>query len=196
MSRKTYGQYCGLAKALDHVGDRWTLLIVRELLIGPRRYSTIRAALPGIATNLLADRLHALESDGLVARSDDASYKLTAEGRELEPAIHALVRWGGRWMGERHRDEVFRPEWLVVALRSLLPKTRSGSVELRVDGYTVHLDRRGVGVGPLDQPDAVVEGSAEKVLAVSAGHAPLSTLKVRGDRKVAAATIGAGKGLQ
>lgn len=189
MSRRTYSQYCGLAKALDHVGDRWTLLIIREMLIGPRRYSTIRAALPGIATNLLADRLDALKADGLITRSGDGSYELTSVGRELEPAIHALVRWGGHWMGERQRDDIFRPEWLVVALRSLLPKTRSGSVELRVDGDVLHLDRSGVGVGPLEQADAVVEGSAERVLAVAAGQAPLSTLKVRGDRKVASTVL-------
>src|SRR5687767_14976263 len=108
---KTYGQYCGLAKALDHIGDRWTLLIVRELLLGPRRYSQIRAALPGIATNLLAERLRNLESDGMVRRNGDGAYELTAFGRGLEEAIHSLVRWGGRWMTQRAEEDSFAPEW-------------------------------------------------------------------------------------
>jgi DNA-binding HxlR family transcriptional regulator len=189
MARKTYGQYCGLAKALDHVGDRWTLLIIRELLVGPRRYSSVRAALPGIATNLLADRLDTLEADGLVTRSDDGLYWLTEEGGELEPAIHALVRWGGRWMGVRDDNDVFRPQWLVVALRSLLPKRRSGSIEVHVNGEVVHIDRSNVGLGPLTKPDAVIEDLPEKVLAVASGRAPASTLKIRGDRKLAAKVI-------
>jgi DNA-binding HxlR family transcriptional regulator len=192
MAGKTYGQYCGLAKALDHVGDRWTLLIIRELLVGPRRYSAVRAALPGIATNLLADRLDALEVDGLVTRADDGFYGLTEAGRELEPAIHALVRWGGRWMGVRDDNEVFRPQWLVIALRSLLPKRRSGSIEVRVDGEIIHIDRNKVGLGPLSKPDAVMEDLPEKILAVASGRAPSSTLKIRGDRKLAAKVIAGG----
>src|SRR3989337_2325555 len=114
MTRKTYGQYCGLAKALDHIGDRWTLLVIRELLLGPRRYSVIREALPGIATNLLADRLRDLERDGLVSRTD-GTYELTEVGRGLEPAIYDLVQWGGLWMHSRPRSDTFRPEWLVIA---------------------------------------------------------------------------------
>ena len=101
---RTYHQYCGLALALDRVGDRWTLLIVRELLTAPRRWSELEAALPGIATNLLAQRLRDLEADGLVERmaaDGGACYALTADGDALRDAIHALLRWGGRFMGER-----------------------------------------------------------------------------------------------
>lgn len=190
MSGRSYGQYCALAKALDHVGDRWTLLIIRELLIGPRRYTRIRTALPGIATNLLADRLDALVSDGLAVRSDDREYELTPAGRELEPAVLALVRWGSRWMGIRDAAEVLRPEWLVVALRALLPEWRPGSVEVRIDGKILHVDQSTIDLGAAAKPDAVIEGSAEEVLAVVAGKLPLSTLKIRGDRKVAAAGLG------
>lgn len=190
MSGRSYGQYCALAKALDHVGDRWTLLIIRELLIGPRRYTRIRTALPGIATNLLADRLDALASDGLAVRSDDGEYELTPAGRELEPAVLALVRWGSRWMGIRDAAEVLRPEWLVVALRALLPEWRPGSVEVRIDGKILHVDQSTIDLGAATKPDAVIEGSAEEVLAVVAGKLPLSTLKIRGDRKVAAAGLG------
>lgn len=187
---KSYGQYCALAKALDHVGDRWTLLIVRELLIGPRRYSEVRAALPGIATNLLAGRLRELEGDGVVHRSGDGRYGLTEFGRGLEGAVHELVRWGGRWMGERDPDEHFRPEWLAVALAALLPRRRRGRVEIRAGGAVLGVDRGRVSVGSLDQPDAVVEGAAEAVLGVAAGKIPLSRLTVRGDRAVAAAILG------
>ncbi|MGI8708216.1 MAG: winged helix-turn-helix transcriptional regulator [Actinomycetota bacterium] len=187
---KTYGQYCGLAKALDHIGDRWTLLIVRELLVAPRRYSGIREALPGIATNLLADRLRCLEGDGLIERSTDGTYALSDAGRGLETPIHDLVLWGGRWMGERAEGETFRPQWLVVALQALLPRRRPGAIELHVDGTVIHIDRTRVGVGPLDAPDAVVEAPAERILGVAAGRAPFSSLTVRGDRRIAAAVLG------
>ncbi|MDH4353359.1 MAG: helix-turn-helix transcriptional regulator, partial [Actinomycetota bacterium] len=93
---KTYGQFCGLARALDHVGDRWTLLIVRELLLGPRTFAALQASLDGISPNLLVDRLRSLASDGIVrrngapARSKAVEYRLTDDGAALEPAVLAL----------------------------------------------------------------------------------------------------------
>src|ERR1051325_5720688 len=98
---KSYRQYCGLAKALDSVGDRWTLLIVRELLIrGNARYSELQQGLPGIATNLLADRLRQLERGGLVERAESpAVFRLTARGHALEDVIAALGRWAAPLMG-------------------------------------------------------------------------------------------------
>lgn len=186
---RTYGQYCGLAKALDHVGDRWTLLIVRELLVGPRRYSELRRALPGIATNLLADRLQQLECDGIAARHDGL-YTLTTFGHALEEAVHALVRWGGRWMTERDSTEAFDPRWLVVALRALLPARRHGSIQLEIEGASLRLTRSTVDVGRLDAPDAIVEGSAHDLLGVLTGQLSLSCLRVHGDRDVAAAVLG------
>lgn len=186
-----YGQYCGLAKSLDHVGDRWTLLIVRELLVGPRRYGEIRRALPGVATNLLADRLRTLRADGIVDRDEaDGSYHLTEFGRGLERVVHELVRWGSRWMGERTAADQFRPEWLVVALTALLPRRRSGKIEILADGTVIAVDRGRVSLGSVDQPDAVIEGPAEAVLAVAAGELPLSALTVRGDARVAEAVVG------
>ncbi|MDQ3955781.1 MAG: helix-turn-helix transcriptional regulator [Actinomycetota bacterium] len=189
-AKKSYGQYCGLAKALDHVGDRWTLLIVRELLISPRRYSEIREALPGIATNLLADRLRDLEADGIIRSGSYGAYELTDFGRGLEKAVHELVRWGGHWMGDRTEDEEFRPEWLAVALAALLPRRRKGKVEIRADGAVVNIDRGRVDVGPADDPEAVVEGSADAILGLAAGRAPFSGVSViKGDRRVAAAVL-------
>ncbi|MDQ3952121.1 MAG: helix-turn-helix transcriptional regulator [Actinomycetota bacterium] len=183
---KSYGQYCGLAKALDHVGDRWTLLIVRELLIGPRRYSELRAALPGIATNLLASRLRGLAADGIVRRDESvAAYELTEFGRGLEPIVHGLVRWGGRWMVERAPGEDFHPEWLVIALAALLPRRRRGRVAIHVDGTVVSIDGGRVRVGELADPQATVEGAPEAILGVAAGELPLSAVRIRGDRAVA-----------
>src|SRR3954467_4811376 len=101
MARRSYDQYCGLARALDVLGERWTLLIVRNLLLGPQRYSELLRGLPGITTNLLAKRLREMEEAGTLGRLADApgapSSRLTTRGMELEPAIHALGRWG--WGG-------------------------------------------------------------------------------------------------
>ena len=181
---KTYGQFCGLARALDHVGDRWTLLIVRELLVEPRRYSQIREALPGVATNLLADRLRSLERDGLISKRADGTYHLTALGRRLEVVIHELVRWGAAWMSTGRGSDHFRPQWLAVALKALLPPEAVGGVEIHADDEVLHVSDGEVFLGPLEQPDAVVRSSAEDILGVAAGMLPISALSVEGDPKI------------
>ena len=117
---RTYRQYCSIAKALDIVGDRWTLLIVREMLVrGPARYTDIREGVPGIATNLLADRLRELIREGLVSRRDAPPpvaatvFELTERGRELEPVLLALGRWGAPYMSDGpSEDDQFRSRWL------------------------------------------------------------------------------------
>src|SRR5438045_2121514 len=104
--RRSYRQFCGLARALDVVGERWTLLVVRNLLLGPQRYSELQRGLPGITTNLLAKRLKEMEEAGLIERTADAqSWQLTSLGAGLEPAVHALGRWGWRGMGTPSRGE-------------------------------------------------------------------------------------------
>src|SRR5258706_3533447 len=101
--RRSYRQFCGVARALDVVGERWTLLIARNLLLGPRRYSDLLQELPGITTNLLAKRLHELESVELIVKEvlpaplAVSVYRLTPAGRALEPVIMELGRWGGRF---------------------------------------------------------------------------------------------------
>jgi DNA-binding HxlR family transcriptional regulator len=116
---KSYQQYCSVARALDVVGDRWVLLIVRELLaLGPSRYSDLKRGLPGIASNLLAERLKVMEADGLLERYDApppiaaSLYQLTARGRELQDVVHALARWGLERMqtGTEPADAV-QPQW-------------------------------------------------------------------------------------
>jgi DNA-binding HxlR family transcriptional regulator len=122
---RSYGQYCGLARALDVVGGRWSLLIVRELLVGPARYRDLLAGLPGIATNLLAERLRDLEEAGVVQRQLDTDsngvvYALTPWGSELRGAIDALLNWSKPLMVSGPRGDSFQAHWLVVALQALL----------------------------------------------------------------------------
>jgi DNA-binding HxlR family transcriptional regulator len=116
---KSYQQYCSVARALDLVGDRWVLLIVRELLtFGPSRYSDLRRGLPGIASNLLAERLRVMETDGLIERHDAPPpvganlYQLTQRGRDLEDVVHALARWGLDRMTAGAQDgDAVQPQW-------------------------------------------------------------------------------------
>ena len=121
---RRYGQYCGLARSLEIVGDRWNLLIVRQLLIAPARYRDLVAGLPGIATNLLADRLRELESAGVVERrlgdGSTVEYALTAWGAELREPIKGLIRWSTPLMVRGPEGDTFRHEWLTVAIPALL----------------------------------------------------------------------------
>jgi DNA-binding HxlR family transcriptional regulator len=144
---RSYGQYCSVAKALDAVGDRWTLLIIRELLLqGPCRYTDLRNGLPGIATNLLADRLHDLEAAGLVRREEAAPpvattlFHLTAAGAGLEPALEALGAWGIRYMAEPAEDDEFRSHWFTFPIELFLhdnaPDGPPLAIELRPASQT------------------------------------------------------------
>lgn len=180
---RTYGQYCGLARALDVVGDRWSLLIVRQLLLGPARYGQLRDGLPGIATNLLAERLRSLEEAGLVERrlSDEGNaiaYGLTPWGGELRETVEALIRWSVPLMVRGPEGDAFRDEWLVLALRALLadkPTRRSASVgiELGDDVIGLKVTRNGVEVGRADRRqrfDAVVRAESSVLLGLAAGE--------------------------
>src|ERR687889_99652 len=117
MSRHPYQQYCALARTLDVAGDRWTLLIVRELTPGPRRFTDLLDGLPGVSRNLLTERLRALERDGIVTRqalpppAARQVYELTDDGRDLAAAIGPLIAWGARRLGERAPSEAFQARW-------------------------------------------------------------------------------------
>src|SRR5437016_11764986 len=117
---RSYEQQCGLARALDMVGDRWTLLIVRELLIRPCRYTDLQYGLPGIATNLLADRLRQLETDGVITREAASPpiattvFRLTRRGEALRPVLEALGRWGAPPHGDAYGEAVFRSHSLAL----------------------------------------------------------------------------------
>lgn len=123
---KQYGQYCPVARSLEVVGDRWSLLIVRDLLLGPRGFNGLERSLPGISRSLLSQRLRLLERGGVVARSLAAdgrarAYRLTDAGLELGPIIAAFRSWGGRWAFEDPRPGELDPAWL---LSSMLHRRR------------------------------------------------------------------------
>lgn len=189
MSRD-YGQYCGLARALDVVGDRWNLLIVRQLLMGPARYGELREGLPGIATNLLTDRLRDLEAAGVIARqlSGDSSaitYALTEWGGQLREPIHALVRWSTPLMIRGPENDEFRPEWLLVALPALfegrVPTDHSATAGLVVDGAMAQLraTESGIEVSRPDgrEPDATLTANAHLILGLAAGVLSLDEVR-------------------
>jgi DNA-binding HxlR family transcriptional regulator len=192
---RSYEQFCGLSKALDVVGGRWTLLIVRELLLGARRYSDLRAALPGIANNLLADRLRELEADGLVARRTlehgAQVYELTARGQELDQVVFALMRWGAALM-EPAPEDFFRPAWLALVLRAYLPGrvARQDRVRARVlvgeAVLTVEAGEQGVAVavGDGDGAAVTVEADPHALLAVASGAERFAAARRRGGLRV------------
>jgi DNA-binding HxlR family transcriptional regulator/putative sterol carrier protein len=134
MPEHRYQQYCGLARALDVAGDRWTLLIVRELKPGPRRFTDLIEGLPGISRNLLTERLRALERDGVVARQElqppaaRQVYELTDDGRDLADAMVPLIGWGARRLGDRKPTESFRARWAALAMATFADREAAKGV--------------------------------------------------------------------
>jgi DNA-binding HxlR family transcriptional regulator/putative sterol carrier protein len=134
MAEHRYQQYCGLARALDVAGDRWTLLIVRELMPGPRRFTDLIDGLPGISRNLLTERLRALEGDGIIARQElpppaaRQVYELTDEGRDLGGAMGPLIAWGARRLGDRKPTESFRARWAALAMATFADREAATGV--------------------------------------------------------------------
>ncbi|WP_093779864.1 helix-turn-helix domain-containing protein [Streptomyces sp. yr375] len=147
--RRSYDQYCSAARALDTVGDRWTLLIVRELLAGPRRYTDLHADLPGVSTDVLASRLKDMERDGLATRrrlpppGAAYVYELTGRGGELLPVLQALGTWGEGELGERRPTDALRAHWFALPLlRGLEGEGLGGGggvVEVRLAEGEFHL---------------------------------------------------------
>ena len=164
MAARDYGQYCGITQALELVGERWALLIVRDLLVGPRRYGELAAGLPRIPSNILAARLKELQAAGVlrrVPRSRVIVYELTPYGRELEPVVLALGAWGFKALGEPRDEQVITPDSMTMSLRTAfqaqvaadLPATAyaahvgSAGLLIRVDGSILDVTR---GDGPVD----------------------------------------------
>jgi DNA-binding HxlR family transcriptional regulator/putative sterol carrier protein len=178
MGVKAYHQYCPVAHALDQVGDRWELLIVRELMLGQRRYTDLAEALPGIGSNVLTTRLRDLEAAGVVRKTKlpppwaVSVYELTDRGRELDAVLRALAEWGAQTLGPPEAGDCwsmyavhtrFRPELAV-----------DGTYEVRfVDGETISLqvtDGELVAMKlPAEEPDLVVEAPAEELHKVISG---------------------------
>jgi DNA-binding HxlR family transcriptional regulator len=175
--RKSYGQTCPLSRALDLLGERWTLLVVRELLTGPKRYGALLAALPGLGTNLLAARLRRLEAAGLL-RPCERGYELTSAGRALSPAIVELARWG-----LAHAEEVPEtrgPAASPLTLQALFDPGRADfdrlCCELRVEGQVFHVvagpSSLAVAAGGATAPDAVLTLGAEAYRRLENGLSP------------------------
>ena len=200
----TYGQYCGLAKALDIVGGRWSLLIVRELLIrGACRYTDLRKGLPGIATNMLADRLRELEEAGIV-ESEMAPppvattlFRLTPRGKELEPILMQLGNWGAPLLGSSPKSDSFCSHWMSLPIKHLLedrtPDGPSVEIELRGGDELLTIETREGGVqvrpGSARHPNLVLTGAPRTILALLMGNldwaaARAAGLKHKGDPKV------------
>ncbi|SCF78661.1 transcriptional regulator, HxlR family [Streptomyces sp. MnatMP-M17] len=188
--RRSYDQYCATARALDAVGDRWTLLIVRELLAGPRRYTDLHADLPGVSTDVLASRLKDMERDELATRrrlpppSAAYVYELTERGRGLLPVLTALAEWGAPALEERRPTDAVRAHWFAVPLLPVLDGLpgpggadgygQEGVVEVRLDEGAFHI-RLGAGDpvygdGPAESPDARLVLDADTCRALSGGE--------------------------
>lgn len=164
MAARDYGEFGGVTRALELVGERWALLIIRDLLVGPRRYGELAAGLPRIPSNILASRLKELQAAGILRRAPRSRvivYELTPYGRELEPVVLALGSWGLQSLGDPRAEQIITPDSMTMDLRSAfrplvaanLPATayaaHLGPTELliRVDGSVLDVDR---GVGPAD----------------------------------------------
>ena len=183
---RSYDQFCPVARSLDLVGERWTLLIVRELLLGPRRYSDLQEALPGIGTNLLADRLRRLEELGLAERrrlpapAASTVYELTGRGRGLEPALLALAEWGLPLMDRAQPGDAFDAAWVLLSFKATFDPAAARGVretyEFRIGDRCFHaaVDDGSLALtdGPADQPDLVIEAEPEDFIAVGTGAVP------------------------
>ncbi len=182
MSRRSYNQYCSAAKALDVIGDRWLLLLVRELLLGPRRFTDLQDGLPGIGPNRLTEKLKQLQANGLVRRATlpppagSAVYELTENGCALEPVVVELARWGLGLLGDP-ADDRWRPEWSVLALRARFqPEAARGVNEAYqfrvndVDFYALVQDgRHETALGAAENPAVTITADATTFLAVASG---------------------------
>jgi DNA-binding HxlR family transcriptional regulator len=191
---RSYGQYCGLARGLDLIGDRWVLLIVRELLNGPRRYGELLDGLPGVATNLLAERLRTMQADGIVIRCEDDRYALTEWGQGLRDVVFAIGRWAYPVMGAMTEGEAFRSYWIAHPIAALFPGVDPSRPELTIEvrcgdrPMTIQSSAGKVNVEPgqAAAPDLVLTGPPDAVVGllahrISASNAKGLGLAVTGD---------------
>jgi DNA-binding HxlR family transcriptional regulator len=185
---KRYDQYCPVAHALDLVGERWALLVVRELMHGPKRYTDLAEHLPGIGTNILASRLRDLEACGIVAKrklpppAASRVYELTEYGRGLRTVVRELALWGARSLGPPTPDDELFPGWLENAVDTVLaPIAPPGRFEFRVGDEVASLVDGEAQSGSVDEPDVVVEGDPEGIYYMFVDRR-LDLVTVQGDR--------------
>lgn len=195
--RRSYDDACGAAHALDLVGERWALLVMRELLLGPRRFSDLRASLPGISANVLTQRLEGLEASGVVARhrlpppGAAQVYALTAWGLECEPILQALGRWAAR--SPTHDPTLpLSTISLLLSLRTMLDPARAEGLDWRVgfrfgaETYLGHLAEGAFAIeaGPVEAAEAVFSGPATAMAAAIYGGVPFEALEAQGALRV------------
>lgn len=199
MNRHGYQQYCALARALDVVGNRWTLLIIRELQPGPRRFTDLLDGLPGVSRKLLTERLRDLERDGVVVRRDlpppaaRTVYDLTDDGRELAEAMAPLIAWGATRLGERRSGEFFHPRWIAVAMAGLGDREAAKGVrdvyQYVVGEHAYHLvvddGRIEVRDGLAEHPSVVVSTDEQTWADIASGAMSASDAAVAGTLTIA-----------
>ena len=202
-TRRTYDDGCAAAHALDLVGERWALLTVRELMLGPKRFTDLRAGLPGVSPNVLAQRLRELEDTGVVSRrklpppAASKIYELTEWGKELEPVLVQLGRWGARSPSKPY-DAALGVDSLILSFRTMFDSRRadglSATYELRFDEdvfrAVVEHGRLDIVRGSLDQPDATIESDSNTLAALIYGDANLAetlrsgAIRIEGEESV------------
>ena len=173
MNKRAYRQYCGFARALEVVGERWALLVIRDLLVGPKRFTDLHRGLPGIPTNVLTARLKELEGAGIVRRrvlprpERSVVYELTPYGAELDDVVIRLGRWGAKTLGDPRPDEIVTPDSLITALRTTFQPDAARGVhagfELRAGPIVIHAR---VDDGALDAGEGPLPGAG---IAIDAG---------------------------
>jgi DNA-binding HxlR family transcriptional regulator/putative sterol carrier protein len=190
---RSYQQFCPAARALDVVGERWSLLVIRDLLTGPKRYTDLQAGLPGIGPNVLADRLRSLEGAGLIAKrrlpppAASTVYELTELGSGLRPVLTELFGWGLQLVGAPATDDALKASWWLPALEASID---SGSVsanlddtyELRIGGEAITIDATAGDIlireGPAERPDAIVRTDHETFALLGRGQvSPLQAIE-------------------
>lgn len=196
---RSYQQYCPLARALDVVGDRWAMLVMRELVFAPKRFTDLQARLDGIAPNLLSRRLKELEAAGLVTRrrlnppAATTVYELTSTGRTLEPAMLELARWGTQFLGSYQGDEAFNLEWLLPVMEEMADREAARGIyetyEFVVDGvpFWVKVDDGEVAIRAGHAPgaaDLLIETDFATFMAVGFGSLSAEDARSQGRSRV------------
>ncbi|MEV0355646.1 helix-turn-helix domain-containing protein [Nocardia sp. NPDC050697] len=209
MAKRSYNQYCGVAHALDLLGERWSLVILRNLLLGPKRYTDLLDGLPGIGTGLLSQRLKELDAAGIITRATlpppaaSTVYQLTPDGEGLRPVFHALSRWGLPRLGAPEPEQHVDPELVAIAMEARFRPGAAGAdgvYELRTGGaafrFTITPERIDFRVGPAEAPRAVIEADIPVLTELANGTLTLGAalesgaLAITGDPTPLAAAFG------
>lgn len=192
VTKRNYGQFCGFARAVEIVGERWALLVLRDLFVGPKRFGELQRGLPKIPTNILTSRLKELEAAGIVQRRASSQpgggvlYELTERGQALEPAVLELGRWGAKLLEAFPRpDEVITNDSMIMALRTTFqPKAAKGvraSYELHMGPVLIHArvndGKLEAAAGPLEGADCIIEAGPQMRAIMAHEVSPSDALK-------------------